>query len=71
MRAETNLKRAHITIEKFRKNNSQMLRITDESRRDEYEAFHTLPKAEQVKIEQAKYYKTSCDNSAEMRAERQ
>jgi len=71
MRAETNLKRAHITIEKFRKNNSQMLRITDESRRDEYEAFHALPKAEQVKIEQAKYYKTSCDNSAEMRAERQ
>lgn len=71
MRAETNLKRAHITIEKFRKNNSQMLRITDESRKDECEAFHALSKAEQVKIEQAKYYKTSCDNSAEMRAERQ
>lgn len=37
VRAETNLRRANISVEHFRKNNNQFVRIFDESRREEYE----------------------------------
>ncbi len=37
VRAETNLRRANISVEHFRRNNNQFVRIFDESRREEYE----------------------------------
>ena len=67
-RAKTNLKQVGISVDNSRKSH---IRIVDENRKDEHEAFKALPKEKQVEIEQAKYYKTSCNNSVEKRAERQ
>lgn len=71
VRAETNLKRIGISVEHFRKGNERLIRIFDENRRDEYEAFQKMSEEEQAKAENRKYLRTSCDNSVEKRAERQ
>lgn len=55
VRAETNLKRAGISVKHYREGNHRMIQIFDENRREEYE--ETQKKAEEQKAEKHRRFK--------------
>lgn len=65
VRAETNLRRANISVEHFRRNNNQFVRIFDESRREEYEQAKREKLARDLKQQRLTLAKANGRNLAE------